>query len=557
MTIRVKLLVLVIGLITLGVTSAGWIGMSALNSTDRSTAFFEKAFMSIEQARALQRHFEKSHAAIAQALSNTSEEDLHEAEEVYEAESQSVLSTIDQLKKTSFSPELRKQAELLEAEFKSWQSSAGSVLEHHHDDHGVTADRMEHQVEDLEFIAGSRVAMIQAIDQVQSLAQSEAQRLTNQTLASFRGDMITSGLVCGILLFIGGSIAFFCGVKLSRRLKGLAEHLRLAALGDLAETTASGKIDEIGAAESALAELTEALRQNASAADEIAKGNLTVQIMPRSDADQLSIALKNMVAKLSGVISRARETATAVSTDSDGLKHTADALRDGSDLQASSAQQASAAVEQMSATIQMTRDNASQTEKIAEQSATEATRSGTTVREAVDSMNAIAEKINIVQEIARQTDLLALNAAVEAARAGEHGKGFAVVASEVRKLAERSQEAALEISDLSARTVEVSGQAGKMLERVVPDIRQTADLVQEISAATQEQSIGADQINQAIRQLDQVIMRNSDASETTAHAAGELSGRASELLEIVEFFKVSQIDSVEATAKTEALNEAA
>jgi methyl-accepting chemotaxis protein len=192
----------------------------------------------------------------------------------------------------------------------------------------------------------------------------------------------------------------------------------------------------------------------------------------------------------------------------------------------------------MAANIRQNADNATQTEKIAMQSSKDADQGGQAVTETVTAMKQIAEKISIIEEIARQTDLLALNAAIEAARAGEHGKGFAVVASEVRKLAERSQLAAGEIGKLSSSSVEVAEKAGAMLTRMVPDIQKTAELVQEISAASNEQNTGADQINKAIQQLDQVIQQNASASEEMASTSEELSSQAERLQHIISFFKL-------------------
>ncbi len=188
-------------------------------------------------------------------------------------------------------------------------------------------------------------------------------------------------------------------------------------------------------------------------------------------------------------------------------------------------------MEEMAANIKQNADNAAQTEKIARQSSRDAEASGQAVNKAVGAMRTIAEKISIVQEIARQTDLLALNAAVEAARAGEHGKGFAVVASEVRKLAERSQAAAAEISTLSGETVQVATEAGEMLNRLVPDIQKTAELVSEISAACREQDIGASQINDAIQQLDKVTQQNAVLGRDVGHLGrtGRSGGRTSGL----------------------------
>ncbi|MEF0865208.1 methyl-accepting chemotaxis protein, partial [Rhizobium sp. BR 318] len=206
-------------------------------------------------------------------------------------------------------------------------------------------------------------------------------------------------------------------------------------------------------------------------------------------------------------------------------------------------EEASASMEQMAANIKQNADNAAQTEKIARQSAKDAEASGDAVTRAVSAMRTIAEKIGIVQEIARQTDLLALNAAVEAARAGEHGKGFAVVASEVRKLAERSQSAAAEISSMSSDTVKAAAEAGDMLGRLVPDIRKTAELVSEISAACREQDIGAAQINEAIQQLDKVTQQNAGASEEMSATSEELAAQAEELQASIAFFKVDTAGS--------------
>jgi methyl-accepting chemotaxis protein len=197
-------------------------------------------------------------------------------------------------------------------------------------------------------------------------------------------------------------------------------------------------------------------------------------------------------------------------------------------------------MEEMTSNIKQNAENALQTEKIALQSAENAKVGGKAVAETVSAMKEIAGKISIIEEIARQTNLLALNAAIEAARAGEHGKGFAVVASEVRKLAERSQTAAAEINRLSATSVEVAENAGDMLAKLVPDISKTAELVQEITAASNEQNSGAEQINKAIQQLDQVIQQNASASEELSSTASNLTGQAEQLMNVMSFFKTKE-----------------
>jgi methyl-accepting chemotaxis protein len=268
---------------------------------------------------------------------------------------------------------------------------------------------------------------------------------------------------------------------------------------------------------------------------------------PLSDKDTLGIALQQMVERLRGVVADALSASDNVSSGSQELSSSSEQVSQGATEQASAAEEASAAMEEMAANIRQNADNAAQTEKIARQSSKDAEASGDAVNRAVNAMRIIAEKIGIVQEIARQTDLLALNAAVEAARAGEHGKGFAVVASEVRKLAERSQSAAAEISAMSANTVTAAQDAGDMLGRLVPDIRKTAELVSEISAACREQDIGAAQINEAIQQLDKVTQQNAGASEQMSATSEELAAQAEELQSSIAFFTVENASGRPAT----------
>jgi len=234
--------------------------------------------------------------------------------------------------------------------------------------------------------------------------------------------------------------------------------------------------------------------------------------------------------------------ASSVASGSQELSVTSEQISQGATEQAAAAEEVSSSMEEMVSNIQQNADNARQTEKIAVKSAENAMEGGKAVSESVNAMKEIADKISIIEEIARQTNLLALNAAIEAARAGEHGKGFAVVAAEVRKLAERSQTAAAEISQLSGASVEVAERAGEMLARIVPDIRKTADLVQEINAASSEQNAGAEQINQAIQQLDQVIQQNAAASEEMATTSEELAAQAEQLQSAMEFFKFRKSD---------------
>jgi methyl-accepting chemotaxis protein len=276
----------------------------------------------------------------------------------------------------------------------------------------------------------------------------------------------------------------------------------------------------------------------AKVAKEIAGGNLVVSVEERSDRDELMKSLSSMVKKLSDIVVDVRAASEQVGTGSQQLSSSSEQMSQGATEQAASIEEVSSSMEQMSSNIRQNADNASQTEKIALKAAADAKEGGGAVNQTVEAMKLIAGKISIIDEIARQTNLLALNAAIEAARAGEHGKGFAVVASEVRKLAERSQKAAGEITELSASSVTVAERAGSLLARILPDVQRTAELVQEITAASREQDAGAGQINKALQQLDQVIQQNAAASEEVSATAGELSGQAEQLREGIAFFKV-------------------
>jgi methyl-accepting chemotaxis protein len=313
----------------------------------------------------------------------------------------------------------------------------------------------------------------------------------------------------------------------------------------LAEEISSGNLDLEVAERSpkdrlmqSLNRMIKGLGEVSGVAEEIAGGNLMVEIKERSGQDKLLLALKGMVTSLRDVVTQVQTAADNVASGSQQLSSTSQQMSQGATEQAAAAEEASSSMEEMAANIRQNADNALQTERIALKSAEVARQGGDAVTATVGAMKEIAGKISIIEEIARQTNLLALNAAIEAARAGEHGKGFAVVAAEVRKLAERSQRAAAEISELSGSSVEVAEKAGQMLIQMVPDIQRTADLVQEITAASKEQDTGAEQVNQAIQQLDQVIQQNASASEQMASTAEELTSQAEQMQATMAFFKV-------------------
>jgi methyl-accepting chemotaxis protein len=271
--------------------------------------------------------------------------------------------------------------------------------------------------------------------------------------------------------------------------------------------------------------------------------SLSIDESGKDEFGQLAYSFGSMGEKLRSIIKEVKLAADNVTMGSHQMSTTAARMSQGATEQAASAEEASSSMEEMAANIRQNADNALQTEKISSKASSDAAESGKAVTKAVNAMKDIAGKTTIIEEIARQTNLLALNAAIEAARAGEHGKGFAVVAAEVRKLAERSQTAAAEISELSTSSVEVAEHAGNMLLTMVPDIQKTAELVQEISAASNEQNSGANQINRAIQQLDSVIQQNAGASEEMSSTSEELAGQAELLQNTVSFFRTDNHDS--------------
>ncbi|MDK9707251.1 MAG: MCP four helix bundle domain-containing protein [Desulforhopalus sp.] len=373
-------------------------------------------------------------------------------------------------------------------------------------------------------------------------------KMMNDLLA--QTDILIQGAADGQLdkradaaLFVGGWNKLVQGVNdtvtnIVGPLMVTADYVDRVSKGDMPPAITDvykGQYNQIKNNINVLIEATNSITYNAK---QVAQGNLMVELKKRSDKDELMESLANMVDKLKEVVMEVQSAADNVATGGQEMSATAQQMSQGATEQAASAEEISSSMEQMASNIRQNTDNAMQTEKIAVKSASDAREGGKAVTATVSAMKEIATKISIIEEIARQTNLLALNAAIEAARAGEHGKGFAVVASEVRKLAERSQSAAGEISQLSTSSVAIAEQAGEMLNKMLPDIQKTAELVQEISASSKEQDTGADQINKAIQQLDQVIQQNAGSAEEMASTTEELSSQAEQLKATIAFFSL-------------------
>jgi methyl-accepting chemotaxis protein len=370
----------------------------------------------------------------------------------------------------------------------------------------------------------------------QDLAAEASRNIAASVASARNGSLI--GLLASLVIAI--CISFFIVQSITRPLGAAVELVNQVAEGDLTHSAEVTSKDELGLMLKSMNGMVDNLKGAAQVAIRISEGDLTVRAKVLSEKDVLGLALTAMLENLRTTVSQVASAAANVASGSGEMSATAQQLSEGATEQAAAAEETTSSMEEMAASIQQNADNARQTDKIASKASEDARASGEAVVRTVAAMRQVAEKIGIIEEIARKTDLLALNAAVEAARAGEHGKGFAVVASEVRKLAERSQTAAAEISRLTIDGVQVAEGAGQLLSKLVPDIQKTAELLREIAAASAEQSTGATQVNKAIQQLDQVIQQNSASSEEMAATATELSSQAEVLQSSIGFFNTGE-----------------
>ena len=380
--------------------------------------------------------------------------------------------------------------------------------------------------------------MAEQAQKISTAAESTLLDQRNKMEAESHSANLTNIIVSSAALIFGIIFALL----MIRTLKtGISVAISVAedvASGDVSKDIKIERGDEIGKLLSSMQHMIEAERTAANIAGKLAEGDLRVNVEARSDKDMLLLSMGRMVERLKSVVNEIQEGASYVASGSVQLSASAQSLSQATSEQASALEESSSSMEEMASTISQNADNARQTESIAVKAATEARESGGAMARTVSMMKEIAQKISIIEEIARQTDLLALNAAIEAARAGEHGKGFAVVAAEVRKLAERSSQAAAEINTLSASSTTVTETTGALLNRLVPDIQKTSELVQEISAASSEQSTGIAQVNKALQQLDQVVQENAAASEQIASTSEELSAQAEQLQSTIAFFLI-------------------
>ena len=389
---------------------------------------------------------------------------------------------------------------------------------------------------------GSRLDRIQALAaqiQQDEMVLLQARSEATESLRQLVKVSLVAGGIGALALCI--ALATIIARGLVSRIAALRQVATRLAAGDVRmeiQHSASDEIDDLMADMGAVVLMQ---RHTAEIAEQIAGGDLTVRVEPRSEHDRMGKAFAGMIERLSQVIGDVRSGSNALASASTQIAATSQSVAQGTSEQAASVEETTSSLEQMNASITQNAENSGQTERMAMKGSSDAEEAGLAVRDTVEAMRSITEKITIIEEIAYQTNLLALNAAIEAARAGEHGRGFAVVAAEVRKLAERSQAAAKEISGVASSSVRIAERSGQLLTDLVPSIRKTAELVQEVAAASAEQSAGVTVISKALSTVDEVTQRNASSAEELAATAEEMASQAQSLEQLMGFFKIETV----------------
>ncbi|MBK5256797.1 MAG: HAMP domain-containing protein [Vicinamibacteria bacterium] len=309
--------------------------------------------------------------------------------------------------------------------------------------------------------------------------------------------------------------------------------------GDFEQTVTVTEEGELGILQRSCQDLLQYLQTLSTQANALSNGDLTSSVQPRSERDLLGASWLDMTRRLGQIISEVRSASSSVSVAAQHLTSSSNVLSNGTAQQAASVEETTASLEEMSSSITQNADHSRSLEQMAMRGAQDAEEAEGSVSKTVQAMKTISERIGIIQDIAYQTNLLALNAAIEAARAGEQGRGFAVVAAEIRRLAERSQTAAKQISEMTKGSLEIAGLSGQKLAQLAPSIRRTAEVVQELAAASAEQAAGVGQMNRAMAQVDQVTQQNASASEELSATAEELKQQAENLERLLAFFKIA------------------
>ena len=539
---------LIVGFVLIAAIAAavGWVGITEMqNIADDDTMLYEEAAVPLSQLQKISVAFQKERINLRDALNSNNKQEIEKYSRTIEELNTNIAKYVKEFEKTLHDEEEIKMAERFKEVDNLYDADIKKMLQLDSEGKHTEAQKLM-QGEGLQHVKAEEDSLDKLVEyNVKSGKEIAANNVS--VAGSAKSTMI-------IILLIAVVVSVFLGLFLSRLIgtpvRSLTDVAGKLSLGDIDVSIDANSTDEIGMLVQSFKRMIENVKEQTSLVNKLSEGNLNLQVNVKSEKDLLNRSLDKMVEKLKEVVESVKNAADNVAAGSQQLSSSSEELSQGATEQASAAEEASSSMEEMTSNIKQNADNAQQTEKIAIKSSEDAKEGGKAVSETAEAMKEIASKISIIEEIARQTNLLALNAAIEAARAGEHGKGFAVVASEVRKLAERSQTAAAEINKLSASSIKVAEKAGEMLSKIVPDIQRTAELVQEISASSNEQNSGAEQINGAIQQLNQVIQQNASASEQMASTAEELTSQAEQLQSTMSFFSLNENNSNNALKKT-------